>query len=171
MSSKYLIELLNIKQHKVIDFSCGIQELDKYIKERAHQESKKKLTAVYVIREKRKKFIVGFYTLSSYSTEQSNLPDEITKKLPKYPLLPTTLLGRFAIDKKYQGKKIGQLLLFDALFRSYSFSRELGSIAVVVEAKNKTAKGFYEKYGFKSFLKYPLKLFLPMKTIANLITA
>ena len=170
MDAQYIVELLDKVKHDIKFFNCGIKELDLYIKERGSQEIKKKVSAVYVIHEKGKKDIFGYYTLSSYSINLSDLPEDVIKKFPKYPLLPATLIGRLAVDKKLQGKKIGQHLLLDALFRSYRLSKQIGSIAVVVDAKNKKAKGFYEKFGFKSFHKHSLKLYLPMKTIKNLIT-
>lgn len=169
MSQRYIIELLDKKQHDIVGFSCGIKELDIYLSERAGQEVVKKVTAVYVIRDKDVRTVIGYYTLSAYSIELSDLPVEATKKLPKYPALPASLIGRFAVDKKSQGKKIGGHLLIDALLRSYELSREIGSIAVVVEAKNEKSRSFFEKYGFKRFRKYPLRLFLPMSTIMKMI--
>lgn len=168
MSVKYIIELLNKKQHDIADFSCGVKELDIYLKVRAGQESKKKITAVYAIHERGAEKVIGYYTLSSYSIELTSLPIEVTKKLPKYPLLPASLIGRLAVDKKFQGKKIGEFLLVDALLRSYRLSKEIGSMAVIVDAKNEKASSFYKKYGFKQFYQHPLKFFLSMDTIKNL---
>lgn len=169
MHERYIIELLDKKQHDIVGFGCGVKELNIYLFERAGQEVKKKVTVVYVIREKDSKRVIGYYTLSAYAIELSNLPVEVTKKLPKYPALPASLIGRFAVDKKSQGKKIGGHLLIDALLRSYKLSREIGSIAVVVEAKDEKSRSFFERYGFKQFRKYPFKLFLPMSTIMKMI--
>jgi len=168
MFSSYAVEPLS-KEHDILGFNCGVKELDIYLKERASQEVKKKITAVYVLHRKDSKKIIGYYTLSSFSIELINLPDEIKKKLPKYPLLPASLIGRLAVDRKFQGKKIGTHLLIDALIRSYRLSKEIGSFAVIVDAKNEITKKFYKKYGFKQFRKKSLKLYLSMNTIEKLI--
>jgi predicted GNAT family N-acyltransferase len=47
------------------------------------------------------------------------LPDAVAKKLPRYPLLPATLLGRLAVSQGHRGRKLGRLLLADAMHRSY----------------------------------------------------
>lgn len=169
MTARYNIELLDKKQHDIASFNCGTKELDIYLKEKAGQETEKKVTAVYVIHEIGTRKIAGFYTLSSYSIEPSTLPAEIIKKLPKYPTLPATLVGRLAVDKKLQGKKIGRYLLLDALDRSFRLSKEIGSVAVIVDAKNEKSRNFYEKYGFKQFHQHPLKLYLLIATLNNLV--
>jgi ribosomal protein S18 acetylase RimI-like enzyme len=169
MSAKYKIELIDKGKHGISSFDCGVRDLNLYLQQRAGQETRKKIAAVYVIRQLRSRRVVGYYTLSSYAIELSTLPDEIVKKIPKYPLLPVTLIGRLAVDRNFQGQKIGKHLLMDALLRSENLSREIGSMAVIVDSKDETSRSFYEKYDFKQFKKNPLKLFLPMSTIKDLI--
>jgi predicted GNAT family N-acyltransferase len=96
------------------------------------------------------------------------VPSDIRKKLPgSYKSIPTTLLGRLAIDNKFQGQGIGKLILIDALKRCYEISKTIGSFAVIVDPIDKDAENFYVKYGF---IKLPDsgKMFLPMKTINQL---
>lgn len=93
--------------------------------------------------------IKGYYTLSHHSIPLRDFPKDIQKKLPKsHTSIPTTLLGRLAIDIKYQGKGIGKVLLIDTLKRSYAISIKIGSFAVVVGPIDQEAESFYEKYGF-----------------------
>jgi len=98
MDPNYTAELFDNKQHQIKDFRCGVYELDRYIKERAGQESRKGITAVYIIREKTSAKICGYYTLSSCSIQLSNLTEDIKKKIPRYEALPAALIGRFAVD-------------------------------------------------------------------------
>lgn len=111
---------------------------------------------------------MGYYTLSSYSIHLGKLPEEMIKKLPKYPIVPTTLLGGLAISKSCKGQGLGEYILMDALHRIYI--NGVGSFAVIVDAKNDNAKKFYEKYDFQPFINNPLKLFLTMKKISKLFT-
>lgn len=160
-------ELLNSK-HKKSDFSCGKEMLDNYLHKQASQDIKRKLSVCFVIKEVETDLIKGYYTLSNNSIPLELVPNEIRKKLPRsYEAIPTTLLGRLAIDNKFQGQGMGKLILVDALKRSYELSKTIGSLAVVVDPIDKDAERFYDKYGF---IKLPDsgKMFLPMKTIGQL---
>jgi GNAT superfamily N-acetyltransferase len=154
--------------HKKSDFSCGKEMLDTYIQKQANQDVKRKLAACFVITETRTNLIKGYYTLSNNGIPSEYIPDELRKKLPRtYELIPTILLGRLAIDNRFQGQGIGKLLLIDALKRSYEISKTIGSFAVVVDPIDQDAENFYNKY---EFIKLPDsgKMFLPMKTISQL---
>ncbi|MCW5590033.1 MAG: GNAT family N-acetyltransferase [Legionellales bacterium] len=168
MVSKFSIDLLQ-KFHDKKSFSCGIDELDNYLYRQASQDERRSLAVVYVLHDNTDKIIAGYYTLSSTAIELAALPEELSKKLPRYNVIPATLLGRLAIDAKYQGQQLGEVLLMDALDRSYNTSRKnVASYAVVVDAINDNAINFYTKYGFHPLTKN--KLFLPMKTIEKLLT-
>ena len=112
--------------------------------------------------------VIGYYTLSATSILFTDLPDETARKLPKYPNVPATLLGRLAIDSRYQGRGYGELLIIDALRRALQATTEVASYAVVVDAINERARSFYEHYEFCAYYDRKLRLSLPMKTIADL---
>ncbi len=110
--------------------------------------------------------IAGYYTLSSTSVELGELPEQTVRKLPKYPLVPATLLGRLAVDRRQQGKGYGRFLLADALYRAAR--SEIASFAVIVDAKDDNARRLYERESFVPFPDQPMKLFRPMADIAVL---
>jgi len=166
--NKYLIEPLN-KNHNRTNFSCGIPELDEYLLNHANQYKKKGLAVTYVITKVNEVDVLGYYSLSSYGANVEQLPDEIIKKLPRFPVLPATLLGRLAVSYELQGENIGQHLLLSALESSYDLSKKLGSLGVVVDAINSRAVKFYKKYGFIEFPDNKDKLFISMKTISKLL--
>lgn len=159
-----MIELLN-KNHKRKDFDCGKDLLNNYLKNQAGQDIKRKLSACFVLADSETNIIKGYYTLSNNSIPLNSFPEDIQKKLPKsYTSIPTTLLGRLAIDKKFQGKGIGKILLIDALKRSYDISKEIGSFAIVVDPIDKEAERFYEKYDF-IYLPDSEKMIISTKTL------
>lgn len=165
----YLVERLE-SYHERKTFSCGIPALDQYLHHQAGQDAKRHVAATFVLVERfNKTTILGFYTLSSTTIEIGELPPALASKLPKYPLIPATLLGRLAVNTTYQGKNLGELLLVDALKRSAKLSDEIASMAVIVDAKNEELISFYQHYGFISFPKKLNKLFLPVATIKKMV--
>lgn len=162
-----MTELLD-KKHNKKDFDCGKELLNNYLKTQAGQDIKRKLSVCFVLSENKSNNILGYYTLSNNSISSSSFPEKLQSKLPKsYTSIPTTLLGRLAIDNKYQGKGIGKILLIDALKRSYEISQEIGSFAVVVDPIDEEAEQFYKKY---DFIKLPdsEKMFIATKTLKEL---
>ena len=168
MSSKYIVELFKSKHHSTTDFTCGTEDLDNYIKKIASQDTKRNIASVYVMCEDGNSSVVGYYTLSAYTLQLSGLPEEDTKKLPRYEQLPANLIGRLAVDSKSQGQNLGQKLLLDALLRAYKHRTDIAALAVLVDAKDKKVVGFYERFGFKKMVGEPLKLYILMDTIGTL---
>lgn len=109
--------------------------------------------------------IAVYYTFSSTSVNVGELPEKIAKKLPRYPLVPATLIGRLAVDRRYQGKGYGELLLVDALKRSLLSTEQIGSAVVIVDAKDDKAKAFYEHFQFMPLVDHSYRLFLPMAVV------
>ncbi|MBK5203314.1 MAG: GNAT family N-acetyltransferase [Prolixibacteraceae bacterium] len=162
-----MIELLN-KKHNRKDFDCGKELLNSYLKNQASQDVKRKLSACFVLIGNETKYIKGYYTLSNNSIPLSYFAEQIQKKLPKsYTSIPTTLLGRLAIGKKFQGQGIGKILLIDALKRSYEISKTIGSFGIIVDPIDNEAKSFYHKYDFIE-LPDSQKMFIATKTIKEL---
>lgn len=162
-----MIELLD-KKHLRDNFDCGNTLLNNYIKYQANQDIKRKLSVCYVISDNTDSNIKGYYTLSNNSIYLDSLPENISKKFPKsYNNIPTTLLGRIGVDKKYQGQGYGKILLIDALKRSYDISHKIGSYAVVVDPIDESASDFYKSY---EFIELPTskKMFIPIKTLKML---
>jgi GNAT superfamily N-acetyltransferase len=110
--------------------------------------------------------IAGYYTLSSTSVQLAELPAQTVRNLPRYPLVPATLLGRLAVDRRHQGKGYGRFLLGDALHRAAR--SEIASFAMIVDAKDESARRFYERESFLPFPDQPMKLFRPMADIRRL---
>jgi len=149
------------------DFSCGKDMLDNYLHTQANQDVKRKLCVVFAMFEDTT--IKGYYTLSNASIPAELIPEAIKKKMPgSYKALPVTLLGRLAIDAKFKGQGLGDILLIDALKRSFSVAAQsLGSIGVVVDPLDEDAVAFYKKFGF-ILLPDSGKMFLPMADVALL---
>jgi GNAT superfamily N-acetyltransferase len=162
LSSARVLEPFDKKRHDRKSFSCEVESLEQYFKTRASQDVSKRVAAVFVLAEG--STVLGYYTLSSYTIDAGELPLEITDRLrlPNYPKLPATLIGRLARDEDYKGKGIGEKLLVNALGRCLENTSTVGTIAVVVEAENDKAREFYLHHGFIEFPDHPNKLFMMM---------
>jgi ribosomal protein S18 acetylase RimI-like enzyme len=152
-------------EHDRAAFSCGVRDLDRYLKQQASQDARNRVAAPFVLRGADSRRIVGYYTLSAATIKLKELPADAARRLPRYPWLPAVLIGRLAVDREFAGQGWGKVLLVDALQRSVAQSRQIAAMAVVVDAKDDAARGFYERYGFQQLLEHQNRLFLPMKTI------
>ena len=110
--------------------------------------------------------IGGYYTLSSTAVKPTELPNDVARRLPCYPLVPATLLGRLAVDNRVQRHGYGRFQLADALLRAVR--SEIASFVVIVGAKDEAARRFYERESFLPFPDQPMKLFRPMADIEKL---
>lgn len=152
-------------QHDRASFKSGAEPLDRYFQTQAGQDARKNMAAPFVL-VLPDDAIAGYYTLSSTAVNVGEWPAQTVRKLPRYPLIPATLLGRLAVDRRHQGKGYGRFLLADALFRAVS--SEIASFAVIVDAKDENARRFYERESFLPFPDQPMKLFRPMADIEEL---
>jgi len=156
------------RSHDRDAFRCGHVALDRYLQQQARQDVQNQVAAVFVAVTTPDTQVMGYYSLSASSIHASDLPPELAKKLPRYPHLPVTLLGRLAIDQPCKGQGLGQFLLMDALYKSLQAATAIAAMAVVVDAKDEAATAFYQRYGFLPLSTVEGRLFLPMKAVASL---
>jgi GNAT superfamily N-acetyltransferase len=167
LNARWIIEPLG-KAHDRAAFSCGVPALDDYLQRRASQDAKRRVAAPFMLIEDGGAAVCGYYTLSQMAVEIEDLPEDVTKKLLKYPMVPVTLLGRLAVDLRFRGQGLGEYLLMDALRRSWTLSREIAAMAILVDAKDETAASFYETYEFRRLPGRHDRLFLPMSMLDRL---
>ena len=154
-------------QHDRTQFDCSVSILNDYLAKYAKQDVKRKASAVFVLVNRADpKRAIGFYTLCATSVLLSELPEELTKKLPRYPEIPAILVGRLARDINFPG--VGGLLLSDAIARCVRVASDIAASLIVVDSKGDAATRFYEKFGFLSLPKLDGRLFLPMQTAEKL---
>lgn len=162
--SKLIVEPLS-KRHDRATFSCGLPQLDRYLKRQAGQDIQRRIARVFVCTDDNSDAVLGFYTLSALSIELTSLPDELSRKLPRHSI-PCALIGRLAVDRSTHGRGLGRMLLADAVKRTLAASETVAMHALIVDAANQEAKRFYEKFGFAPLTEAPMRLFLPLRQIA-----
>jgi GNAT superfamily N-acetyltransferase len=153
--------------HDRSDFDCGEESLNRFLREFAGQHARKDMSRTYVAIPAGARTIVGYYCLSSGSISFETLPLDAARRLPRHPI-PTAHLGRLAVDRRHQGRGLGERLLVDALQRVLDAADRIGIHAVTVHALNDRARSFYLSYGFIPLADDPGHLFLPMATIREM---
>ncbi len=141
-------------------FDCGQDALNDYFRSRVSQDVRRDFATCYVAVHKPSGNVAAYYTLSAAGVPVSELPQNITKRLPRYPTVPTVRIGRLAVAQQYHGHKRGSVMLFDAIRRAHTSG--IGAYAILVDAKDESAVAFYEHHGFMRFKSAPMTLFLPI---------
>lgn len=157
------------RQHDRTAFHCGAEALDRYLRQQARQDADRRVAAPFVAVRPPDTRVVGYYTLSASVLTLADLPEDLARKLPRYPQLPVTLLGRLAVDQSTKGQGLGEHLLLDALSRSLAHADQIAAMAVVVDAKDEAAAAFYRHFGFLTLQAQPRRMFVPMRLVAQLL--
>jgi GNAT superfamily N-acetyltransferase len=153
------------RHHDRSGFDCGIPELNTFLKATSRQHSDKGISRTFVLVDSESHAtIMGFFTLTLCEVSAEKLPSTYAKKYPLHRL-PAVRLARLAVSRKQQGKRYGELLLAEAIHRTALIAEHAGVIGLFVDAKNKSARTFYEHYGFHPLPGNTLQLFLPIATL------
>lgn len=152
-------------QHDRSSFGCGVEALDRYLRAQAGQDARNNVAAPFVL-VLPEGIVGGYYTLSATALKLAELSHQTARRLPRYPLVPATLLGRLAVDRRFQGLGYGRFLLADALCRIAR--SDIASFAAIVDAKDDAARRFYQAESFLPLPDQPTKLFRPVADIKRL---
>jgi GNAT superfamily N-acetyltransferase len=148
--------------HDRNQFDCGVAALNDFLHKYALQQSKKGVSTVYVLIDKKQASeILGFYSLSAAQVDAEQLNIATQKKLPRYPI-PCFRMGRLACSKTQQGKGVGRTLLGLAVARCQQARLQVAAFAMLVDAKDEAARNFYLHHGFTSLKGNPLSLYFPL---------
>lgn len=165
--TSYRIEALDPAKHRREEFDCGAEALNRYLREQASQDVKRRAAGCWVlVHVESPQKVCGYYTLSPESVDIRDLEavsPALLKKLPRYPRLGAILLGRLAVDRSQHEKGFGQMLLHDAMLRA--LHAEIPSVLMVTDPKDESAAAFYRKYGFERLS--DTRLFTTMQRIAD----
>ncbi len=158
-------ERLDPKKHQRKTFDCGVVALNLYLQQFANQDQKRGLTRVYVLAEQQQ--IIGYYSICAHSVPTDQLPDNANTA--RYPEAPFLLLGRLAVDLHYQGHGYGDALIFHAFSITTEAAEKIGTLGMIVDAKDEKAAGFYQKFGFKPLSASKNRLVLPFSAMKSLL--
>ncbi len=159
------------RHHDRKHFDCGVPPLNDYLDRFARQNHEsggaKTFVAVPLTEPTR---VLGYYSISPGAIKFARVPKKLTRGLGRYEV-PVFRLGRLAVCLSVQGKGLGADLLFAAGERALAVARDIGGVALAIDAKDERAATWYEHLGAQALLDEPLKLVLPLDVIAAALGA
>lgn len=162
------MELLS--SHDRSSFCCGNARIDKYFRETVSQDVKRNYVKCFAAVQVETERLAGFYTLSANGIPITDIPDDLKKKMPRYPTVPVGLIGWLGRHLDFKGRGLGEALLFDAIKR-IADNTTVGLHAIIVDAIDEDAMKFYRGYGFVSLSPdAPRRMYLPVATALKVIT-
>jgi ribosomal protein S18 acetylase RimI-like enzyme len=164
VTGAFRLEVLGT-QHDRTRFNCGIAALDGYFRTQATQDARRRASACYVAVQDEINTVAGFYTLAAGSVPLTDLPESLSKRLPRYPLVPVARVGRLAVDRSCQGRQLGAAQRADAALRA--LRSEVAVFALVVDAKDDAAVRFYRHHGFDVYGGQPRQLIVPLASFSG----
>ena len=153
------------RKHNVEAFDCGQESLNRYLHRFALNSQRADGAQTYVGLSSEN--IIGYYTLAVGHVIYAEAPERLAKGLSRHPV-PIMLLARIAVDSHWQSKGVGSGLLRNAMQRTLQAAEIAGIRALIVHAKDDTAKAFYEHFDFIPSPTDPYHLFLLLKDIRKL---
>jgi GNAT superfamily N-acetyltransferase len=148
--------------HELSDFNSGNSTLDDWLIRRAMKNQDSGVSRTFVVCEEGEA-VIGYYALATGSIERVATSGNFSRGMPDP--IPVIILGRLAVDSRYQGKRLGAALLKDAMLRTLSVANNVGVRGLLVHAISENAKRFYLQYGFQESPIEPMTLFLSIKNI------
>jgi GNAT superfamily N-acetyltransferase len=149
--------------HLIESFSCGVPGLDDWLKRRALKNEVSGASRTFVICQDTQ--VVGYYTLATGSIEHRDAPGKLRRNMPNP--IPVMVLGRLAVDQRWQQAGLGRGLLKDALLRTLSVSKQAGIRALLVHTLSEETRRFYTRNGFVESPLDPMTLMIALQDAAQ----
>lgn len=155
-------QVLDPTVHDREGFDCGVPALNEYLQRYAEQHRRKGISAAYVLVDSAAvSTVLGYYTLSAAEVDVAQLAEADRRRLPRYPV-PCFRMGRLGCRIDQRGRGLGKLLVGCAVDRCLKAREQVAAYALIVDAKDETARRFYEHFGFRRLMDRDLTLYLPL---------
>lgn len=160
MSALTLVRLT--ADHDPRSFDCGNEQMNRWLIDHALASQRADLARTYLVLQG--EAIAGYVSLTTGSIRREAVPKRFARGMPRYPL-PTILIARLAIDRRYQRQHLGSRLLAEALRLAVAASDTAAARLVVVDAIDERAVSFYRRWGFVDVPDNPTRLFRKISDI------
>ena len=148
-------------RHDLSFFASDSAALDDWLKRRAQANQISGASRTFVVCDGDR--VVGYYALASGGVTISAATGRFRRNMPDP--IPVALLGRLAVDRRWQGKGVGRALFRDAALRLSSAAEVIGIRGILVHAISEEAKAFYLALGFDPSPLEPMTLMIALADI------
>lgn len=145
--------------HRLNGFDCGVTVLNTWLTQQALKNERSGASRSYVVCDEQQ--VIGYYALSTGGVEHAGLPGKLRRNMPDP--IPVLVLGRLAVDSRWQSHHIGRGLLKNAVLRVCMVAEHVGVSALLVHCISEQAKRYYLQHGFVESLIDPMTLLLRLK--------
>lgn len=174
--ARLTIKPFDPEKHDRTAFFCGVEQVDNFFKRTANKLAKAGNLRVFVMVGAGHEAI-GFYAINAHAIDYQELPKAFARSRPRHGSIPAAYISMIGVDRRHGGHGYGGDLLADALRRIALASESLGIAVVVLDVLDDgnrdlivRRKKLYEGYGFMPFKSDPLRLFLPVATVWQVLT-
>lgn len=148
--------------HRLESFVCREQVLTDWLREHARSNEAHDSARTYVVATANH-VVIGYYCLSGFSVARTRATSRLGSNQPDP--LPGVLIGRLAVDQRFEGLGIGEAMIADALARTASVAETIGTRAIFVDALNESAARYWQRHGFRPLRDSPLTLYMRMDDV------
>lgn len=171
----FIIEPLDPSKHDRAAFSCGVPQVDNFIKKTANKLTKADNLRVWIMTEDGTS-IIGFYAINAHSIDYQDLPEKFARNRPGHGSIPAAYISMIGRDERFRGGGHGGVLLADCLQRIATVADQIGTAITVLDVldcgdaeRTRRRMELYAGYGFLPFPSKPMRMFLPVATINQLL--
>ena len=169
------IEPFDPDRHDRAAFACGVETVDNFLKKTANKLARADNLRLYAMTDA-DGALVGFYALNAHAIDYAELPAKFARTRPGHGSIPAAYISMIGVDARYQGRGFGGDLLADALTRIALAADAIGIAVAILDVLDDGGaetvarrKALYEGYGFQPLPSRPLRLFMPLATVRELI--
>lgn len=169
------IEPFDPVRHDRAGFCCGVEQVDNFFRKTANKLAENDNLRVFVMSDAEGRAI-GFYALNAHAVDYTDLPHQYARARPGHGRIPAAYISMIGVDKRYQGEGYGGDLLADSLKRVAQAADAIGIAIAMLDVLDcgdpdqvERRKNLYQSYGFVALPSNPLRLFMPIATIRDLL--
>jgi ribosomal protein S18 acetylase RimI-like enzyme len=171
------IESFDPDRHDRAAFASGVDAVDNFLKKTANKLARADNLRLYAMTDAAAA-LIGFYALNAHAIDYAELPAKYARTRPGHGSIPAAYISMIGVDARHQGRGYGGDLLVDALTRIAQAADAIGIAVVILDVLDDgdpvqvaRRKALYESYGFQPLPSRPLRLFLPLATVRQLLRA
>lgn len=156
--------------HASKEFDCGEPESNRYLRQHAHQNADRHLGITRVVTSEPDSSVIQcYYTLVTRTVTSISLAATGRRRLSAGDI-GVVLLGRLAVDSRFQRQELGQRMLLRAMAETAQAAQRVDVHALVLDTLNDKARAWYLRldFGFQPLLDDPSRLFVPITFIDTL---